>query len=154
MIRNIPVSCILISTATRLSIMSEPMQPSADSIEEGPSQPAPKRTEVSKAPNDDDWQIVTEEDGKPPRFCGTLVTAQGDFSFGKGKKKRTLFAYQVGYANGHTHWSDDEGEAGEVKQEKKGDVGEKEGHGVDKAEKDPEKVDDGNQNPPTPNNEL
>ncbi|RSL50130.1 hypothetical protein CEP54_012090 [Fusarium duplospermum] len=123
--------------------MSKPTQPSTEFIEEGPSQPAPKCTELSKAPSDDrddDWQIVTEEDGKPPRFCGTLVTAQGDFSFGKGKSKRTLFTYHMGYADGHTHWSDDEGEAGEGKQEKKGEVSEKEGHGVDKAEKSPEKA--------------
>lgn len=121
--------------------MSKPTQPSRDPPKEKPSEPAHKSTELSKAPSDDDdWQMVTEEDSKPPRFCGTLVTAQGDFSFGRGKSKRTLFTYHMGYADGHTHWSDDEEQAGEGKQEKKRDISEKDSHGADEAEKDPEKA--------------
>ncbi|KAI8650664.1 hypothetical protein NCS57_01400800 [Fusarium keratoplasticum] len=126
---------------SRLIIMSKPTQPSTDFFEKQPgevSEPGHKRTELSKAPSegrDDDWQIVTEEDGKPPRFCGTLVTAQGDFSFGRGKSKRTLFTYHMGYADGHTHWSDDE-EAGEGKQDKKRDISEKDSHGAYEAKKD------------------
>ncbi|KAJ3526053.1 hypothetical protein NM208_g11366 [Fusarium decemcellulare] len=59
---------------------------------------------------DEDWQLVTEEDGKPPEFHGTVVTSDGSITIGRGKWKKTLFSYHAGYSNGHPHWSDEETE--------------------------------------------
>ncbi|KAJ4264519.1 hypothetical protein NW762_005721 [Fusarium torreyae] len=54
--------------------------------------------------SEDDWEIVTEEDGQPPKFCGQLATADGRSSV----RGRNIVNYHAGYFNGHVHWPDEE----------------------------------------------
>ncbi|KAM0559899.1 hypothetical protein ACHAPJ_003849 [Fusarium lateritium] len=53
---------------------------------------------------DDGWEMVTEEDGQPPKFCGRLATADGRWSV----CGRNIVNYHAGYFNGHVHWPDEE----------------------------------------------
>ncbi|KAF5010503.1 hypothetical protein FDECE_3320 [Fusarium decemcellulare] len=90
--------------------------------------------------SDEDWQLVTEEDSKPPEFHGTVVTSDGSITIGRGKWKKTLFSYHAGYSNGHPHWSDEETEPQDGKEGRGEKTGtryqEKRAEGPDKDERE------------------